>query len=89
MNHLYGMAVVQERTTPKVRWEVAEFVRWEYEPGTGLGYLLAAIADSAQPGRKNGSKVRRALRGFARRVQALANGHTGEAQVSRPGQARE
>lgn len=85
MNDMYGIAVVNERTTPRVRPEVADFVRREFEPGTGLGYLLAAVLDATQPPVEDGSRVRRALRGFGRRVRTVTHGRARGAHASRPG----
>lgn len=44
----YGKAVVEERVKPRHLAEVARYLRMEYGPGTGPGYLLAESADGSR-----------------------------------------
>ncbi len=54
MMNLYGQAVVEERLKPRRLAELAGYVRMEYGPATGPGFLLAAMANGAdgKPGRR-------------------------------------
>lgn len=54
MMNLYGQAVVEERLKPRRLAELAGYVRMEYGPNTGPGFLLAAMANGAggKPGRR-------------------------------------
>jgi len=49
MQQLYGRAVVEERIKPRHLAELAEYVRHEYGPATGPGFVLAELADGTAP----------------------------------------
>ncbi len=63
MQELYGKAVVEERTRPQHLAELSKYLHMEYGPGTGLGYLLAEMANGARTrkGRRAPNGVLRAL----------------------------
>jgi len=45
----YGRAVVEERVKPRHLVELAEYLRREYGPATGPGYVLAELANGSAP----------------------------------------
>lgn len=72
MHQLYGRAVVEERIRPRHLAELAEYLRHEYGPATGPGFVLAALADGTAP------KARKSLwASVAKAARALvpANGN--------------
>ncbi len=52
MQQEYGKAVVKERTNPQQYAELSRYLRMEYGPSTGPGFLLRELADSAGPPHK-------------------------------------
>lgn len=44
MLYEYGKAVAEERRRPRNSGELEKFLRWEYGPGTNMGFLLAERA---------------------------------------------
>jgi len=71
MLHTYGTAVVQEQTTPSRYREIAAYLRQEYEPGTGPGYLLAAASNTVALRRTTSRGSGRAVRAFVSSVRRL------------------
>ena len=54
MQQLYGRAVVEERIKPRHLAELAEYVRHEYGPATGPGFVLAELANGTAPKARKG-----------------------------------
>ena len=50
----YGRAVVEERMKPRHLAELAEYVRHEYGPATGPGFVLAELANGTAPKARKG-----------------------------------
>ena len=74
----YARAVSAERRSPRAFAELAEYVRWEYGPGTGLGYFLAEMASAAPSSRRRRRTGTGMFRAFVRALRAAfpANGRS-------------
>ena len=87
MMEAYGRAVVEERVKPRHLAELAEYVRLEYGPGTGLGYFLAEMANGAPPPRWDVARLLAGVfRTLAKAVRAMvpANGNRTRAKALEP-----
>ncbi len=66
----YGKAVVRERRSPQHYAELSRYLRMEYGPGTGPGYLLQEMANGTET--RKGLAVR-AYKALAKAVSTLAH----------------
>lgn len=83
----YGKAVVEERTRPQHLAELSRYLRMEYGPSTGPGYVFAEMANGARKSRKRGKRAaRRVLKTLSRAARALVpnNGKRQKAKVAEP-----
>ena len=71
MMEAYGRAVVEERVTPRHLRELAAYLRWEYGPGTGPGFILAEMANGAAPPPAKGKWAQGVFHALARAVRAV------------------
>ena len=69
----YGRAVIEDRLKPRQFAEIAAYVRREYGPGIGPGFLLEAAANGAAE-KPRGLIAKDLLRAFARTVKSLVPG---------------
>jgi hypothetical protein len=83
MADAYGRAVIEERLKPRQFAEIAAYVRREYGPGIGPGFLLAEVANgtAGKPRKRPGATADRVIHAIAKAVRALVpgNGHEGKA----------
>jgi hypothetical protein len=90
MMEVYGRAVIEERLQPRQFAEIAAYVRREYGPGVGPGFLLAGIANGAAGGpRKRRIRVSRGvIRTLAKAMKALVNGGGNVRKAKAPNSSR-
>jgi len=75
MMDAYGRAVVEERTKPRHLAELAAYLRHEYGPATGPGFVFAQMADGARRAPRKGPEAANGvLRTLAKAVKALVPG---------------
>lgn len=76
----YGRAVVEERTKPRHLAELAAYLRHEYGPATGPGFVFAQMADGAARTPRKGPEAapNGVLRTLATAVKALVPGNGNE-----------
>ena len=79
----YGRAVIEDRLKPRQFAEIAAYVRREYGPGIGPGFLLEAAANGAAE-KPRGLIAKDLLRAFARTVKSLVPGNGREGKISSP-----
>lgn len=75
MMEMVGRAIVEERLGPRQFAELAAYVRQEYGPGNGPGFLIAAAIDGARKRPKRREAVLPGvIRALAKGVKALVPG---------------
>ena len=82
----YGKAVVEGRRNPGNLAEIAAYVRREYGPGIGPGFLLAEIANgtAGKPRKRPGATADRVIRAISRALKAIVPGNGRERKASNP-----
>lgn len=86
MAEAYGRAVIEERLKPRQFAEIAAYVRREYGPGIGPGFLLAEVANGAagKPRKRPGATADRVIHAIAKAVKSLVPGNGREGKTSNP-----
>lgn len=86
MAELYGRAVIEERLKPRQFAEIAAYVRREYGPGIGPGFLFAEMANgtAGKPRKRPGETADRVVHAITRAIRAIVpgNGNAGKAPNS-------
>jgi hypothetical protein len=80
----YGTAVMEERLRPARHAEIAAYVRREYGPNIGPGFLLAEVANRGAAGRRRRAAGLRLLAGLAKAMKALVAGNGRRAKIADP-----
>lgn len=82
----YGTAVMEERLRPRRHTELAAYVRREYGPNIGPGFLLAEVANGGATGppRRRRAAGTGLLAGIAKAMKALVAGNGRKAQIPDP-----
>ena len=81
----YGTAVMEERLRPRRHAELAAYVRSEYGPRIGAGFLLAeANGGVTRPPRRRRASGPGILAGLAKAMKALVAGNGRRAEISDP-----
>ncbi len=84
----YGKAVLEERRHPPHLAELSRYLRMEYGPGTGPGYLYAAMADGARRTKRGRRTPGRVLRTLSKVVRALLPGNGRKPKTGSPAPTR-
>jgi hypothetical protein len=85
MAEAYGRALMEERLRPRRHAELAAYVRREYGPNIGPGFLLAeANGGATGPPRPRRSRGPGLLAGIAKAMKALVAGNGRRAKIPDP-----
>lgn len=88
MMEAYGRAVVEERIQPRHLAELAAYLRHEYGPATGPGFVFAEMADGAtrKPRKGREAASNGVFHTLAKAMKALVpgNGNGRKAKASNP-----